>query len=87
MLFANGALDPSNEVRHSTVVLQSTYGRSWTILDVRSWRPDRTKESIYIKTGFPWSRDPGFFFEGKPVAVGVRSGALGIEWVSSITRN
>lgn len=85
-LLVNGAYDNSNEIRHPTVVVDTQYGRAWTVVVVRSWRPDRTNESLYIKEGLNWPRNPAFFHQGESVTVGVRSGALGFPWISSIYR-
>ena len=49
-------------------------------LVVRSWRPGRTDESVYINSFAP------FYFRGQTVTVGVRSGALGLPWISSVLR-
>jgi hypothetical protein len=80
--FANGALDPSQEIRHQTVVIKRTYGNRWMPdgLVVRSWRAGRMKESLYV----------GHFHQPFPhagdyVTIGVKSGTLGIPWVSSIS--
>ena len=81
LFLANGALDDSNEIRYQTVVVDSHYGR-WTHDEVvvRSWRSGRTNESFYLS---PIKR---FFHHGEPITVGVKSGALGISWISSISR-
>lgn len=85
LFLANGAFDHSDEVLHQTVVVESHYYlRGWTIVVVRSWRPERAKESLYLKT---WLLDKrGFYLEGEPLAVGVKSGAFGMPWVTQIFR-
>lgn len=82
---ANGALDHSPEVLHSTEVVNSEYYlRGWNIVNVRSWRPGHTDESLYLKTWLLDSR--GFYLEGQPLTVGVKSGALGMPWLTQVTR-
>jgi hypothetical protein len=80
--FANAALDYSEETVHPTVVVQTYYGTRWQRkeLIVRSWRSGRTTESVYVSSFQP------FFYEGQHVAIGVKSGALGVSWISSISR-
>jgi hypothetical protein len=81
--FANGALDPSQEIRHQTVVVERTYGSRWVPdgLVVRSWRFGRTKESLYVGHFEPLPH------AGDYVTVGVKSGTFGVPWVSSIARS
>lgn len=85
LFVANGALDHSQEVLHSTKVVDSEYYlRGWNIVVVRSWRPGRKVESLYLKT---WLLDKtGFYLEGEPLTVGVRSGALGMPWLTQVMR-
>lgn len=82
---ANGALDHSQEMRYHTVVIEEHFNSPrWWVGDsivVRSWRPDRSRERVYIR-GIQAFYDPG---EG--VTVGIRPGALGIAWVSSLLRD
>ena len=85
-LLVNGVYDVSNEILHPTAVVDTEYGRAWTVVVVRSWRPGRTNESLYIKEGLNLPRNPQFFYQGEPVTVGVKSGALWISWISSISR-
>ena len=66
-------------VRHQTVVLESHYyGPTWVI--VQSWRPGEATVTLWVSA---WT---AFFLRGEPVTVGVKSGALGITWISSISR-
>lgn len=75
----NGSFDNSNEVRHQTVVVESHYyGPTWVI--VQSWRPGETTVTLWVSAWTP------FFLRGEPVIVGLKSGALGITWISSISR-
>jgi hypothetical protein len=86
---ANGAWDHSHETLYQTVVVKQDFGRSWDVLTVRSWRPNHTTESLYIKTGFDFRTRKfvgAFFFEDKPVAVGIRTGAFGVPWISRISQ-
>lgn len=81
VFLANGAFDRSKEVLHQTVVVQSHYyGRGWTIVVVRSWRPERTNESLHLNKR-------GFYLEGEPLVVGIKSGAFAMPWISEISRN
>ena len=83
VLFANGALDSSPETLHQTVVVRTVYGRSTTLV-VQSWRAGSSTESLSLSGGV--FRYQGFFLPGKTVTVGTRSGALGMPWVTRITR-
>jgi hypothetical protein len=89
-LLANGARDHSHEVLYQTVVVTEDFARYWDIVRVQSWRPGHATESLYIKTGFNFRTGSyvpgGFFFDGKPIAVGVRGGALGMPWISTISQ-
>jgi len=86
LFLANGAFDRSGEVLHQTTVVESHYYlHGWTIVVVQSWRPGRGNESLYVKT---WLLDKrGFYLEGEPLTVGVKSGALAMPWISRISRN
>jgi hypothetical protein len=84
-LLANGALDHSSEVIQQTVVLRTEYRRSWDVVVVQSWRSGRTTESLYIRRPFLFGTG-GFFLRGKDITVGIRSGALGMPWISRISR-
>ncbi len=79
---ANGALDHSEETRHATVVVQTRYGSriGGRRLIVRSWRPDHETETIYL------SAFARFYFPGQQITIGVKSGALGVPWISSVSR-
>ena len=85
-LLVNGKYDNSNEIRHPTVVVYTQYGRTWTVVVVRSWRPGRANESLYLKEGLDLPRNPPFFYQDEPVTVGIKSGALGMSWISSLSR-
>ena len=75
----NGALDNSSEVRHQTVVVESHYyGPTWVI--VQSWRPGEATLTLWVGGWTP------FFLQGQPITVGVKSGSLGITWISNISR-
>jgi len=86
VLFANGALDRSAEARHHTVAVRTDPLVPFNVVIVQSWRPGRTTESLYLKTSL-FHYDPLVWFHaGDPVTVGVRPGALGLPWISSISR-
>lgn len=80
--FANGALDQSEEIRHQTVVVETRYSFRGLRdrLVVRSWRSGRANESIYVSALQP------FFYRGESVTVCVKSGALGLPWISRVLR-
>lgn len=79
---ANGALDQSEEIRHQTVVVETRYSFRGLRdrLVVRSWRSGRTSEWIYVSALQP------FFYRGESVTVCVKSGALGLPWISRVLR-
>lgn len=78
----NGALDHSPETRYHTVVIEEHFNRRWMdSIVVRSWRSGRTSESVYVR-GYN-----GFYDPGEGVTVGIKPGALGIAWVSSVLRD
>ena len=80
---ANGRLDTSAEIRHPTVVIEERYSYRSAVLDtlvVRSWRDGRTTESVPVHALQP------FFNPGDRVSVGIRPGAFGLPWISSVTR-
>ena len=82
LFFANGDIDRSAEIRYPTVVIETHY-RSRIVgrrLIVRSWRSNHQSETIYLSAFAP------FFFQGQRITIGVKSGALGVAWVSSISR-
>jgi hypothetical protein len=83
LFLANGALDHSEERRYSTVVVENRYSY-WSglrdTLVVRSWRPGRETESLRVNS---YQR---FFYPGDRVMVGVKSGALGLPWINSVSR-
>jgi hypothetical protein len=81
---ANGMLDRSDEVPHETTVVGVHYYlTSWDIITVRSWRPDRTTET------FLWGtyKYGGFLHPGTPVTLRVKSGAVGLPWISGWSRH
>ena len=82
LFFANGAMDRSAEIRHPAVILETHYGSriGGRRLIVRSWRPNHDSETIYVSAFAP------FFFQGQQITVGVKSGGLGIAWISSVSR-
>jgi hypothetical protein len=91
LILMNGALDPEHEILHETVVVKQDFYSPWDVLTVRSWRPGRSTEALYIKTGFSfnsgkWSYTGAFFMSGKPVVIGVKPGAFGIPWISRISQ-
>ncbi len=86
MLVMNAGMDKSTEVRHSTVVLETHYSRGWDYLVVRSWRPGRKREVLYLKTWFVFPAHWEAFRPGQTVKVGTRSGALHLAWISSLSR-
>lgn len=82
LFFGNGELDRSAEIRYPTVVMETHYGSriGGRRLIVRSWRPNHQSETIYLSAFAP------FFFQGQQITIGVKSGALGVAWVSSVSR-
>jgi len=85
-LLVNGAYDVSNEILHPTAVVDTEYGRAWTVgCAILASGPDE-RVALYIKEGLNLPRNPQFFYQGEPVTVGVKSGALWISWISSISR-
>ena len=82
-LFANGAFDTSPETLHQTVILRTSYSRRARTLVVQSWRPGNSTESLSVSRGF-FSHSGSSFSPGQSVTVGVRSGALGMPWVTRI---
>jgi hypothetical protein len=84
-LLANGAFDSSQEVLHPTSVVRTVYGRHASRLIVQSWRPGKPTESLYLARYFLFGHR-GFYSHGQPVTVSTRSGALGMPWVSKISR-
>jgi hypothetical protein len=83
LFFANGALDHSAELHYPTVVVETRYSYRSGIRDtlvVRSWRPGRTTESVTVNA---YQR---FFYPGERVTVRVRTGALGLSWISGVSR-
>ena len=81
--FGNGALDTSPEIRHATGVVETRYSYRSGIRDtlvVRSWRPGHTTESILV------SAYQKFFYPGETLTVGVKNGAFGLAWISSVSR-
>jgi len=82
LFFANGKMDRSAEIRYPTVVIETHYGSriGGRRLIVRSWRSDHQSETIYLSAFAP------FFFQGQQITIGVKSGALGVAWISSVSR-
>lgn len=79
LVVSNGLFDRASENLYETIVIgQSLYG-NYDAVTVQSWRPGRSTEGLFVRT--EWS-----FRAGKPAVVGVRPGALGIPWVSSISQ-
>ena len=82
---ANRALDHSQEMRYHTVVIEEHFNPPrWYVGDsivVRSWRPGRSTERVYLRGV------QAFYDRGEGVTIGIRSGALGIAWVSSVLRD
>jgi hypothetical protein len=86
MLVANGKFDPSPELRHETVVIESRYGRLWKVLVVHSWRDGHTNENLYIeRTAIFGGGSARYFHPGEKLTIGVRQGALGMPWINSIS--
>jgi hypothetical protein len=81
----NGAFDSSQEILHQTSVVRTVDGRRGSRLIVQSWRPGKPTESLYLNRFFLFGHR-GFYFPGQPVTVSTRSGALGMPWVSKISR-
>jgi len=84
-LLANGAFDSSQEILHQASVVRTVYGRRGSRLIVPSWRSGKRTESLYLDR-FLLFGHRGFYFPGQPVTVSTRSGALGMPWVSRISR-
>lgn len=82
---ANWTLDKSQETLHQTNVVDTHFGKSWNRVIVRSWRPGRTTDEICFKDTIYLPRSPRFFYLGESVTVGVKPGALGMPWVSSVS--
>ena len=82
LFFANGEMDRSAEIRYPTVIIETHYGSriGGRRLIVRSWRSNHQSETIYLSAFAP------FFFPGQQITIGVKSGALGVAWISSISR-
>ncbi len=82
LFFVNGEMDDSTEIRYPTVIIETHYGSriGGRSLIVRSWRPNRQTETIYMSAFAP------FYFPGRQITVGIKSGALGIPWIRSISR-
>jgi hypothetical protein len=90
LLLANGLFDHSAETTHHTVAISSSGATPIYILHVQSWRPGRASETLYLHRtyfGTTYPADRRYLLEGDPVTVGVKPGALGIPWVSSLSGN
>ena len=86
LFVANWALDRSNEIRHDTTVVDLHFGKSWNRVIVRSWRPGRSAEEICLKNTIYFRRAPRFFVApGDPIAISIKSGALGLPWITKIS--
>lgn len=82
LFLANVALDHSKEVRYQTVVVDAPY-EIWTYQNVivQSWRPGEKTESFYLR-GYK-----NFLLPGQHLTIGMRAGALGVSWISSVYRH
>lgn len=86
LVLANGAFDRSAETRYHTVAVRTESLVPFNIVVVKSWQPGRATESLYLKTSL-FHYDPLVWFHaGEPVTVGIRPGALGVPWISSISQ-
>lgn len=83
LLLVNGAFDRSIEVPHQTKVIESDIWQCCDVVTVESWRPGRKEETVYIFEIFGRFR---FFFKGQALSVGIKSGALGMPWIGSVSR-
>jgi hypothetical protein len=84
LFLGNGALDHSEERQYPTVVIETRYSYRSGMRDtlvVESWRPGRKTESLRVGS---YQR---FFYSGDRVTVGVKSGALGLPWITSVSRD
>jgi len=82
LFFANGEMDRSAEIRYPTLVIETHYGSriGGRRMLVRSWRSNHKSETIYLSAFTP------FFFQGQQITIGIKSGVLGVAWVSSVSR-
>jgi hypothetical protein len=85
VLITNGALDRSSEIVHQTVVIGQRFYGTCDAVTVRSWRPGRSSEELYLRTGRGFSPVYGLS-NGKAAIVGVRNGAFGLPWVSRVSQ-
>ena len=86
LFVANWALDRSDEIRHDTTVVDIHFGRSFDRVIVHSWRPGRSTEEVCLKSTIYFRRAPRFFVApGDPIAISVKTGALGMPWVTKIS--
>lgn len=84
LLLVNGFFDRSPALTHSTVVEKTAYAYGVGFrhgIVVRSWRPGRTTESI------PVPLFQGFYYPGERVTITVREGALGLPWITAVSRD
>src|SRR5215471_6691832 len=86
ILVINWSNDRSPEIRHSAKVLETHYSSGWDYLVVKSWRPGRDREVLFLKTWFTVQRHWPTVTCGDSVWVGVRSGALQLPWISSMSK-
>jgi len=86
LFVANWALDRSDEIRHDTTVVDIHFGRSFSRVIVHSWRPGRSTEEICLKDTIYFPRATRFIVApGDPIAISVKSGALGMPWVTRMS--
>jgi hypothetical protein len=99
LVFSNGLFDRSAEIPHQTVVIGQNFHGNYDAVTVRSWRPGHSTEGLYLRTSWKGRRarwqlfgSGDYYFygqflsDGQPVLVGVRSGALGLPWISRISQ-
>jgi hypothetical protein len=85
LIVSNGLLDRSGEILYPTVIVGQTFYGSCDAVTVRSWRPGHSTEGLYVATVWTFGGVRGLS-DGKAAVIGVRSGALGIPWVSRIAQ-
>ena len=86
LLVINWWNDRSPEVRHNTTVFEAHYSRGWDYLVVKSWRAGRKREVLYLRTWFVLTGHWPRVHNGDTISVGVKPGALGIPWISSLSK-
>lgn len=86
MLVINWWNDRSPELHHRTSVIEAHYSHGWDYLVVRSWRPGRKREVLFVRTWFvPANRWPAFH-SGDAITVSTRAGSLKLPWIASLSR-